>query len=437
MTQAASTDSPRDALAALRIRRSEVHARPSLLKRMFRGLVVVLLLSGLVAGGYAFSVRQGWVSGASTLLTVPEAIRARPEVRTVTVSVERGRAADALVVATGYLESRRQARIGARAAGRIEQLNVEEGVRVKVGEVLGVLEHNDMDAALNAMRATAERARSEVAEQEIEISRLQRELARAERLHAARTITEAEYDTAKFNYEAAVARRNSLVAAVTLADARVQEAEQLLENMFIRAPFEGTVISRDAEVGESILPGGMGEASGRGSVVTIADLDHLEVDCDVKEDYINRVLPGQLAEVVVDAVPGERFQGRVRKIIPMGDRARATIKVKVEVLNADGRLFPEMSSTVYFLPAETSSATSAAAEDLPRVFCPENSVQRDAQGAWVLVLNAESRVARVAVTVGESRDGRTEILEGLQGGEQVLVNPPADIRDGMLVKTVR
>ncbi|HVJ85008.1 MAG TPA: efflux RND transporter periplasmic adaptor subunit, partial [Caulifigura sp.] len=146
------------------------------------------------------------------------------------------------------------------------------------------------------------------------------------------------------------AKRDTLDAAVALAEAKVQETEQFKENMIVRAPFDGTVISKDAEVGESILPGGMGEASGRGSVVTIADLERLEVDCDVKEDYIGRVLSGSPAEVAVDAVPNRRYSAKVRKVIPMGDRARATIKVKVAITDADERLFPNMSAKVYFLP---------------------------------------------------------------------------------------
>jgi len=160
-------------------------------------------------------------------------------------------------------------------------------------------------------------------------------------------------------------------ADVALAEARLKEAEQLRENMFIRAPFDGTVISKDAEVGESILPGGMGEASGRGSAVTIADLENLEVDCDVKEDYINRVQSDQQAEVAVDAVPGKRYRGLVRKVIPMGDRARATIKVKVKIIDVDPKLFPDMSCTVYFLP---ESKESDLADDASRTFCPSDAI---------------------------------------------------------------
>ena len=138
------------------------------------------------------------------------------------------------------------------------------------------------------------------------VDRTKREFDRSEKLRPSNTLTEAEYDEAKFGSKARLPRLSLLKAAIELAEARVGEAEQLKENMYVRAPFDGTVISKDAEVGESILPGGMGESSGGGSVVTIADLERLEVDCDVKEDYISRWLPAEGAEVAVDAVPGRR-----------------------------------------------------------------------------------------------------------------------------------
>ncbi len=191
--------------------------------------------------------------------------------------------------------------------------------------------------------------------------------------------------------------------------------------MFIRAPFNGTVISKDAEVGESILPGGMGEASGRGSAVTIADLENLEVDCDVKEDFISRIETGQKAEVAVDAVPNRRYQGQVRKVIPMGDRARATIKVKVTITNADALLFPDMSSTVYFLPDQTEDSTAI---DQTRIFCPETAVITDDQGnSQVWVVDEESHAQPVTVTAGSARDGKIEILKGLSGNERLIAKP--------------
>ena len=268
------------------------------------------------------------------------------------------------------------------------------------------------------------------------IRRTKRDLERAEKLLAGRTMTQAEFDTEQFEFDAAVARRESLQAALQLAEARVQEAVQLRENMFVRAPFAGTVISKDAELGESIMPGGMGEASGRGSVVTIADLEHLEVDCDVKEDFISRVAQGQIAEVAVDAVPGRRYRGVVRKVIPMGDRARATVKVRVAIEDADEKLFPEMSSTVYFLPPDEVVGAEKPTEEERgrRIFCPNDALQVAGSEVWVWVVGAEDRLKRVVVQVGEKKEGRTEIVSGLVGGERLVAGGSADYRDGLVVK---
>jgi len=336
-------------------------------------------------------------------------------------------------VATGYLESRRQAKIGARTPGRVQVINVEEGSRVEAGEVLAVLEHADLEASLAAVEASLARAKTGLDEQEIVILQTQREFERTERLWKTKLVAESNYDDAKYKAQSAVARRNSLVAEIALAEARRREAQQMKENMFIRAPFNGTVISKDAEVGESILPGGMGEASGRGSAVTVADLEHLEVECDVKEDYISRIVPGQSAEVAVDAVPNVRYRGQVRKVIPKGDRARATIKVKVAIVNSDERLFPDMSATVYFLPSETPAAAESASR---RVFCDSRAIGSDDRGRFVWIADEGDRLKRQDVTTGPARDDRTEITSGLSGGERVII-APAGVQAGQRMKIVK
>ncbi len=424
MQPATSEPVRKDALATLRIDRSKkpVQNQGGGFFRWFGILMAIVLLVG---SGIAIALRTGLASAESAMsgigLEVPDLIRNRPEVRVIKATVEKGRSADAIVVATGYLESRRQAKIGARAPGRIQSVSVEEGSRVKKDEILAVLEHADLDASLAATQASLARSQAVVDEQRVTISQAKREYDRAVSLLQTRSISETEHDKARFDYQSAVARLKSMEADVSLAEARLREAEQLKENMFIRAPFDGTVISKDAEVGESILPGGMGEASGRGSAVTIADLQNLEVDCDVKEDYISRVRSGQQAEVGVDAVPGRRYRGIVRKVIPMGDRARATIKVKVTIIDVDERLFPDMSSTVYFLPE--SDATEAVT-DQPRTFCPADSVRTDDQGTFVWVVDEKAHAQKVRVTAGKMKDDRIEILSGLEGSEKLIADPP-------------
>jgi RND family efflux transporter MFP subunit len=291
--QSAPTEPRRDPLATLRIDRTSKPNNSSV-GVVFKWLALFLLFLLASAGGLVVAVNQGWMNtnAVQGWLEVPDMIKNRPEVRVVRATVEQGRSADATVVATGYLESLRQAKIGARAVGRVEAVNVEEGSRVKKHDVLAVLEHADLDASLAATQATLTRSKAAIDEQKVLIEQNRREYNRAKSLLASRSISDTEHDKSKFDLDSAVARLKSMEADVQLAEARLREAQQIKENMFIRAPFDGTVISKDAEVGESIMPGGMGEASGRGSAVTIADLDNLEVDCDVKEDYISRVRSG-------------------------------------------------------------------------------------------------------------------------------------------------
>ena len=420
-----------DALTRLRIPRGEGGARRSFFGRLIQFLSLIMVVVLLLAGGLFLAQTKGWLPNLDRML---ETVRPKPEVRVSIVSIETGRSADATVVATGYVKSRQQARIGARATGRIEQVNVEEGSKVKAHDVLAMLEHADLDASLDAVKATAARSRSELLEQDVEIQRTQKILERSQRSFAAKTIAAAEFEADGFQHAGAVARKSSLEAALQLVEARVKEAEQLVENMFVRAPFAGTVISKDAELGESIMPGGMGEASGRGSVVTLADLDRLEVECDVKEDFISRVTAGQLSEVAVDAVPDRRYQGKVRKIIPMGDRARATVKVLVEILDADERLFPDMSSTVYFL---SSAIEEQSRNEKSRIFCPNDALHTEGAERFVWIVSSDDRLKRVIVEVGEEKEDRSEILSGLSGGEKVVVSLPKELKEGILVRTAQ
>ncbi len=431
--QTTPNEPARDALSALRIDRTAQHAAPS--QGWSRVAKFSVLLAVFAAAVYLLVSRFGLVSkGGAPLgnwIAVPDVLKQRPEVRVIRAIVESGQSADATVVATGYLESRRQAKIGARAPGRIQSVAVEEGTRVKKDDVLAVLEHADLDASLAATQANVVRARAAVDEQQVLIDQKKREYDRASNLHATKSISDAEHDEFKFQYDSAVARLKSMNADVQLAEARFREAQQVKENMHIRAPFDGTVISKDAEVGESILPGGMGEASGRGSAVTIADLDNLEVECDVKEDYISRVFPGQRTEVAVDAVSDRRYRGQVRKIIPMGDRARATIKVKVTIADADSRLFPEMSSTVYFLPADSPASESIG--NSPRVFCAAEAIKSDAESEFVWVIDDEERTKKTRVQSGKRTDNRIEIVSGLTGHELVVASS-VELTEGQLVK---
>ena len=407
-------DSTRDVLASLRINREPERAGSG---RWWKILLVLAILGA--AGWFGFQYAQNSGMIADKAQWVPEMMQNRVEVKLETVKVRKGRSADAVVVATGYLESRRQARIGARAAGQVDIVTFEEGNKVKKGEVLAELEHKDLKATLAASAAAVARAQASIQEQTIMIEQAKIDNARSERLWKSHGISRSEYDVARFAYRSSRARYNSLKSDLALAEAQMNETQQRIENMFIRAPFDGTVISKDAEVGESIMPGGMGGSSGRGSVATIADLDHLEIECDVQENYISRVKEGQEVDIAVDAVQDKKYQGEVRKIIPMGDRARATIKVKVKIVDADDLLFPEMAGTVFFLP-EKGMETN----DEPRMFCSSSAIQTAEDGSkFVWISDSEKRADKVAVKTGEERDGKTEITDGLAEKDRVVVKP--------------
>jgi RND family efflux transporter MFP subunit len=423
--QTTSKTETRDALASLRINRDAPKKRSG---RWWKTLLVLGLLGAGGWYGYQYAQANGMLGDKTAW--VPEMMQNRVEVRLKSVKVQKGRSADAVVVATGYLESRRQAGIGAQASGRIDQVFFEEGDQVEKGQLLAELDHKDLDASLAAAAASVARAKAQLAEQEVTIKQTETEYKRAERLWQSRSSSASEYDQARFAFRAAIARRDSLKAEIVLAEAQMRQAEQLKENMFIRAPFDGTVISKDAEVGESILPGGMGGGSGRGSVATIANLENLEIECDVQEDFISRVSEGQEADIAVDAVQDKKYHGVVRKIIPMGDRARATIKVKVKITDADKLLFPEMSGTVYFLPKEQELEIS----DEPRIFCPTDAIEVDEDGnQFVWIVDSEKRAQKIDIKAGDNKDGQSEVLEGLDGSERVVVKPK-DLSVGTPVK---
>jgi RND family efflux transporter MFP subunit len=442
-----------DRLATLRINRSR--SRPAH-SRWGSRLILVGLALGLLAAA-------SWVwSQYGEVLT-------RPEVQTAMVEVRSPGAAESVLSAQGYLKSEKQAAIGAKVAGRVLKVYVREGQPVAVNDVLAELEHADIDQTLKAMQASLEardaslaamrlslaKAKAELVEVEATLLKDEREFTRVERLFRSGVQTASEYERAEAAWKASQSRRDSMVAAVAVAESRLSEAEALLresqarlqeaseqrQNLFVRAPFQGIVISKQAEEGESIMPGGMGEASGRGSVVTLADLLHLEVETDVKEDYVSRVKKGQPVSVSVDAVPNHRFGGRVRTIIPMGDRAKGTVKVKV-LLNEDEvaevndprsetfTLFPEMAATVYFLSDDAPAVSGAV---VPEVYAPQTAVRTDPDGSFVWKV-VDQRVARVAVETGDAQNGRVRILRGLTGGERLVLQPPPDLHDKQLVR---
>ncbi len=383
--------------------------------------MVVAALFGAIAGGAYWAFRD-------RLFPLP--VVKVESVRIMTLGQARTQ-----LTATGYLESRWQAAVGAKVPGRISNIPVEEGDKVKAGDVLAELEHSDLDAMLASRKVAVQLAEAELSESQFNLAQADRDLVRERGIFQQNAGTRALLERAETTLQAAHAIQQARAAAVDAAKSAINEAEEAVRNMFIYAPFDGTVVTKDAEKGESIMPGGMGASSGRGSVITLAKLDELEVDTDVKEDYLGQLHKGQPTQVVVDAVPDHRYQGRLREIIPMGDRTRGIVKVKVSVLDPDERLFPELSATVHFLP-DAEAGDGAPNQSLEKgIFAPVAAIQGSDKDQFVWVLeNDRVRKANVA-TVGKPNDGLIAVKGALLGGERVIVDPPADLKLDDQVKT--
>ncbi|UCF18262.1 MAG: efflux RND transporter periplasmic adaptor subunit [Gemmatimonadota bacterium] len=334
------------------------------------------------------------------------------------------------VTANGYVVARTKASVSSKITGRLEFLGVDEGDVVEAGQVIARLEAEDYAAALAQREADLATARAGLAEAEAERDQLVRDVARAKDLLARGLASNQETEQLEAQLATAEARVERLRATVAAADAGVGVARANLENTEIRAPFSGTILRKDAEVGEVVAPVATGSGLTRGAVVTMADFETLEVEVDVNEAYIARIHHGQPARITLDAYPAVDFPGRVRQIVPTADRQKATVLVKVSFAERDERILPEMSATVEFLEDE-GGVPEAAAQ--PRVFVPAAAV-RDEAGRQVVWIVRDDRAERREVVAGPVTGERREIRSGLSGGEQVVVEGSEGLEDGARVK---
>jgi RND family efflux transporter MFP subunit len=336
------------------------------------------------------------------------------------------------ITANGYVVARTKASVSSKVSGRLAYLGVEEGSVVSRGEILASLENNDYKAVVSQTEAEVLRAEAVQVEAEAQRDQLARDLRRGTELLSDSLISEREVEDLAARLEAAEARVGAQVAQVESAKAAVGVARANLENTYIRAPFNGTVLRKDAEVGEVVAPVATGGGLTRGAVVTMADLETLEVEVDVNEAYIAQIESEQPTEITLDAYPSTTYRGAVRQIVPTADRQRATVLVKVGFLDRDTRILPEMGARVDFLEQAQAEPVDSVRS---RVFVPADAV-RDEQGQPVVWVVREGRVYRISVTAGPVSGDRREIRSGLTGGEQVVVSGPATLEDGASVRVV-
>lgn len=420
MAQGLTDASPPD-LSRLRIDRDRPAERPRRATRRN------LLLAAAAAAA---------VVAALALLRGPGAV----EVRTALAEVRGGEGAGggpgaALITANGYVVARTQASVSSKISGRLESLSVSEGSYVRKGDVIARLEHADYAAALAASEAGALAAEAALREAEVARDQWVRDERRARELMAAGLIASQEAESAAASLAAAEARVTSARAQAASARAGTSLAAANLENTVIRAPFDGTVLRKDAEVGEIVAPAVTGGGLTRGAVVTMADLATLEVEVDVNEAYIAQIRSAQPCRITLDAYPAESFRGEVRQVVPTADRQRATVQVKVSILDRDPRILTEMGARVDFLAAAPAGGEAgAAAASASRVVVPAAAVVSEGGGAAVWMVR-EGKAVRRAVEAGPVSGGVREVRSGLGGGETLVISGFESLREGVRVVT--
>ena len=335
-------------------------------------------------------------------------------VRVATVSLVTGNDAAADLVATGYVVAQRKAEVASKATGRLEFLGFEEGDLVSSGQLIARLDNKDFAASLELARAGLNQA-------EVDSLDKGRKYRRAQSLLKSGSITDSDLESAEAAYKNAQ-------AAVAQAAAGVRVAEVNLENTYIRAPFDGTVLTKNADVGEIVAPFAS-SASSKGSVVTLADMSSLEVEADVAESNLDRVHVGQPCEIVLDAYPAVRYRGQVKKIVPTADRSRATVLTRVAFVNRDERVLPEMSARISFF-TDTLSLTGSGSAAILTV--PKESVTSRDGAKVVFRVNGET-VSIASVVTGKEIGGQVEITSGLAAGDRVVLSPSGKMISGQKI----
>ncbi len=347
-----------------------------------------------------------------------------------TVSLTTPAQESAVLAASGYIVAQRKAAVASKGTGRLEHLGVIEGDRVTKGQVIGRIESSDVEAALGQAKASLNVAKAGLESAKAEYEDANNNFNRQKILFDQGSISKADYDAANARYRRAVAGISSAEANIKYAESNVRSAEVQVENTYIRAPFDGVVLTKDANVGEVITPFGAAAGS-RGAVVTMADMRSLEVEADVSESNIEKIKEGQPCEITLDAYPDKRYTGYVNKIVPTADRAKATVLTKVRFNQLDERVLPEMRAKVNFL-SERKNQSAKYSE--PKISVPASAIT-ERNGKKVVFVVKEDVATETAVTLGEAMGSRIEIKQGVSPGDKVVLHPSESLSTGTKITT--
>ena len=398
-----------DDLSALKIEREPLNTGGG---RWGKWIVLLVLLAG--AGGGAWY----WLN------------RERPvEVEVVAVT-ERAAGTQASVLnASGYVTARRRATVSSKVTGKVIEVNVEEGMAVREGQVLARLDDSTLQAALRLYRAQLEAAKRQIPESEVRLEQARAMLRRQEQLRKEGLNTPNDIDNARAEVDSLIARIASAQEQVNVAESQIAMQQTAIDDTVIRAPFSGVAISKDAQAGEMVSPVSAGGGFTRTGISTIVDMRSLEIEVDVNESYINRVRSGQPVSAVLDAYPDFQIPAHVITLVPTADRQKATVLVRIGFKQLDPRILPDMGVKVTFL-REAEAADAPVAQTVTLV--PQAAVRTE-NGASFVFLVRQNAVERRAIKTGGTDGDRLEVVAGLKGGDQVVVSPPPELVDGMLI----
>jgi RND family efflux transporter MFP subunit len=399
-----------DDLSALRIEREPLDAG----NRSWGKWIFMLLLLAAVAGGAWYWLR-----------------RERPVEVEVAAVTERAAGAQASVLnASGYVTARRRATVSSKVTGKVIEVNVEEGMDVREGQVLARLDDSTLQAALRLYRAQLEAARRQIPEMEVRLEQARVMLRRQEQLRKEGLNTPNDIDNAKAEVDSLLARIASALEQVKVAESQIAMQQTAIDDTIIRAPFSGVAISKDAQAGEMVSPVSAGGGFTRTGISTIVDMKSLEIEVDVNESYINRVRTGQPVSATLDAYPDWQIPANVITLVPTADRQNATVLVRIGFQKLDPRILPDMGVKVTFL-REAEARDVPVAQSVTLV--PQTAVQKDGESSFVFVVRQDTVERRAIKTAGTDGD-RLEVVAGLKGGDQVVISPPPELAEGMLIR---
>ncbi len=332
-----------------------------------------------------------------------------------------------LLNASGYVVAQRKAAVASKLTGRLVSISVEEGSTVKKGDVIARLESDDAAALKDQAAANLNIAYSNLEQAKAEFNEATLSFNRNKELFEQGLVTKAEHDASEARHKKAIAAVKGAESAIKANQAALQGAKVSLEYSMIRAPFDAVVLTKNADIGDIVTPLGAA-ANAKASVVTIADMNSLQVEVDVSESNLWNVKMGQPCEIQLDALPDSRFRGEVHMIVPTADRTKATVLIKVRFIDKDKRLLPEMSAKVAFL-----SRPVTPEEQKPRIAVNPASVITRNNKKMVLLVK-ESKVAEAPVKTGGQIGDMTEVLDGIKPGDRIIARPSDKLKNGSRIK---